>query len=96
MIKVIYTEAKDDRFERKGNIAYFFKNIENGQIYKWSTSGNNHYGILERREYLIKFIECEKMRNKVVQIKNVEIYEELQDGTITRKSNKRGTYKEWM
>ena len=95
MIKVIYTEVRDDGPEHKGNVAYMFRNIETKELYKWSTSGNNHYGILEGKEYLIKFVEA-GISNNAIRIKNVEIYEKLQDGTIMRKTNRKGTYKEWI
>lgn len=96
MIKVIYIDTKDDRFERKGNVAYFFKDVENEHIYKWSTSGNNHYGIYKGKEYLIKFNSTDEVEDNATRIKNVEIFETLSDGTIRQKTNKKGTYKEWM
>ena len=96
MIEVVFLEAKDDRWERKGNIAYFFREKESEKKYKWSTSGNNHYGIYEGKEYWIEYKDTREIEDEAIRIKCVRIYEKLLDGEVRRITNKKGIYKEWM
>lgn len=96
MVEVIFLNIKDDRHERKGNGAYFFRNTSTNQLYKWSTSKNNHYGILENRMYFINFTVTDEKEDNAIRIKNVRIYEKLGDGTFHLMKNRNGTYKEWI
>lgn len=96
MIEVVFLRVTDDRWERKGNCAYFFRNTNTNQLYKWSTSKNNHYGILENNKYFLDFVETEEIEDGAIRIKNTKIYEKLMNGTIRQRTNKRGSYKEWM
>ncbi len=96
MVEVIFLYGRDDRFKRKGNYAYYFRNTNTNQVYKWSTSKNNYYGILENGIYFLDFAETNEIENNAIRIKNVKIYEKLGDGTIRRKKNQKDTYKEWM
>lgn len=95
MVEVIYLDGKDYRCERKGNYAYYLK-IQKNRKYKWTTSKNNYYNILENKIYLLDFVETNEIENNVIRIKYVKIYEKLGDGTIYQKKNKKNIYKEWM
>ena len=78
-IEVKYIKNSDDTFRRKGNCAYFFKDEQSGNLYKWSTSYHENYNIYEGKTYFIAFNETNEIEDNAIRIKNVRISEKAQE-----------------